>query len=247
MADHTAEAVGGEVSLDPLSALEQALNSGDFQRAVQADQFGDALSQAVGALQEKAESLTTLERLASWVSLVAKKLTPAEVAEVRNALDALEAAAEKLAHENPSREELQLIRSEMQTVGMRVDQVKGRLRAAWSLRVREEFAPPAQLAKALQHLPGQAELARRMAQTALAGLALDQRFPAQAAREEFERRRAERQAQERELASVGTDAERIRFLIRVSEEKATLADLTPALQKWLAEQNALGLFKLRLE
>jgi hypothetical protein len=247
MADHTAGVVGGEATLDPLRALEQALDSGDFQRAVQAEQFGDALGQAVGALREKAESLATLEQLVGWGSLVAKKLTPTEAAEVRTALDALDVTAGKLARENPTREELQLVRLEMQTVGMRVEQVKGRFRAAWSLRVREEFEPPAKLAKALQRLPGQAELARRMVQTAQAGLALEQRFPAQAAREEFERRRAERQTQERELAGVGTDTDKVRFLIRVAEERATLADLTPDLQKWLAEQNALGLFNLRLE
>jgi HAMP domain-containing protein len=247
MADHTAGVVGGEAPLDPLSALEQALNSGDFQRAVQAEQFGDALGQAVGTLRERAESLATLEQLVGWVSLVAKKLTPAEVVEVRTALDALEATAGNLSRGNPTREELQLIRLEMQTVSMHVEQVKGRLRAAWSFRVREEFEPSAKLAKALQRLPGQAQLAQRMAQTAQAGLALEQRFPAQTAREEFERRRAERQAQERELVGVGTDADRVRFLIRVTDGRATLADLTPDLQKWLAEQNALGLFKLKLE
>jgi hypothetical protein len=247
MADHTAGVVGGEAPVDPLSALEQALNSGDFQRAVQAEQFGDALSQAVGALAEKAESLATLEQLAGWVSLVVKKLRPPEVAEVRTALDALEATAGNLARENPTREALQLLRLEIHTVSMHVDQVKGRLQSAWNLRIREEFEPSAKLAKALQRLPGQEEVARRMAQTAQAGLALEQSFPAQTAREEFERRRAERQAQERELAGVGTDADRVRFLIRVTEGRATLADLTPDLQKWLAEQNALSLFKLSLE
>ncbi|RKH62079.1 hypothetical protein [Corallococcus aberystwythensis] len=247
MSELTAEVAGGESSLDSLSALEQALDTGDFQRAVQAEQFGDALGHAVGALREKAESLTTMEQLAGWVPLIAKKLAPTEVAEVRTALDALEAIAGNLARENPTREALQHIRVEMQTLVLRVDQVKGRLRAAWSLRVREEFEPSTKLAMALQRLPGQAELARRMAQTSQAGLALEQRFPAQTAREEFERRCAERQAQERDLAGVGTDSDKVQFLIRVNDGRATLADLTPDLQKWLSEQNALGLFKLKLE
>ncbi|NVJ15317.1 hypothetical protein [Myxococcus sp. AM010] len=247
MSELLAGVAGGEAPLDPLSALEQVLDSGDFQRAVQAEQFGDALGQAVGVLLGSAESLDTLEQLAGWVPLVAKKLAPAEVAEVRTALDALEAISGNLTRESPTREELQHLRVDMQAVSMRVEQVKGRLQAAWSLRVREEFEPSGKLAKALLRLPGQAELARRMAQTAQAGLALEPRFPVQAAREEFERRRAERQAQEGELAGVGTDADRVRFLIRVAEEKATLAELTPDLQKWLAEQNVLGLFKLRMD
>lgn len=228
-----------------LFELAKVMKNGALSQAVQSRDLGNALVDALKALQAKKETLRGLESLSQSVELISPDVQNLD----RNAL--MEAAAEAmklggvLETANESNE-LREVSHSLAKIELLIKLISNRMMSAWQNRIRSEFRPHEKLAQVLARFSTLNPLAKRMANIAAKGRSLENAFPpAEQDREQFTKLLTERDEQLNELSrsDKGVDAQ---FLLKAAEGTANLRDLSPEILKWLSAQNALELFSVRL-
>lgn len=225
--------------MEKAGELDGWLREGSLGRAHEANLLGEELSEALRMIDSTAvkTALQNIERTADLVGEEERVLVADEA-------ERLARAARALLDARGAKELRDWANYRFDDIQQAASKIAKQLRQAWETHCSAAFQQEKQLGSVLGAI--RPELARDMLANASAGKMLGERFPpGPDVRREFDERVRAYEKRREELLREGADESVLKFLLRVADDAATLADLSVAIQDWLRRNRALEHIRLR--
>jgi hypothetical protein len=227
---------------DPLDELEDLLAR--LPEALREKSLGDALSTAVHSVERAAPGLTKLESIAPVALAVSRSLRPKR-ALVERLTERLVAVGEK-ANSADNQEELRDLATRLAGVPEWVGDLGMAVKQAWQEELETDFRGYAGLAEFLERVPDLRPVGVSLGAITKSVLGKAAPFPPDAATlQSVEDARQGVAAACTPLASTSTDL--AAFLLQLVGGRATVADLSPDVQRWLVEHGVVHSIGLMLK
>jgi hypothetical protein len=231
--------------MDALSALECL--SGSIEEAKATRNLGSSVHAAVEAVTQAKQTLERLNRLGGFIALVAPALNGDEKRTLKGTLKDLSGIGIALVQSNDVEALHEATLSLTHDFGRDAAIIETGLNAGWKRLIEREFGVTGRLGRVLSQLPETKALGNKMVSLYQKATTLSASLDtAQTQEKEFKQLQKAKEEANDNLKKLGTEEDVISFLLAVANQQATLGNLTPKVRKWLAECQALELFKISL-
>jgi hypothetical protein len=225
--------------MDKAGELDGWLREGSLGRAHEANLLGEELAEALRTI-DSAAVRTAFQNVERTADLLGEE----ERAQVADEAERLAKAARALLAARTAKELRDWSNYRFDDIQQAAFKIAKHVRQIWQTRCSATFQHEEQLGTVLSAI--RPELARDMLANARAGKMLGERFPpGPDERSELDRRVRAYEKRREELLKDGADESVLKFLLRVADDAATLADVSTVIQEWLRRNDALEHIRLR--
>jgi hypothetical protein len=231
--------------MDALSTLEAL--TGSIEEAKATRNLGSSINAAVQAATQAKLTLDKLGSMSAFVVLVAPTLNGDETQSLGVTLKDLRRIGSALVASNDVAALQEATRLLSHDLGRDITGIQSTLSAGWKRLVEREFGVTGRLGRVLSQLPETKALGNKMISLyqKAASLAANLESAQKQEKELTQLQKARDEANE-SLKQLGTGEDVVAFLLAVANQSATVGKLTANVRTWLAERQALELFKISL-
>jgi hypothetical protein len=231
--------------MDALSTLEGL--SGAIEEAKATHNLGSSINAALQAVTQAKPTLDNLGRMSGFVALVAPALTGDEKQNLRVTLKDLRGIGNALVGSTDVVTVQDATRLLTHDLVRDIGSIQTTLSAGWKRLIEREFGVTGRLGRVLSQLPETKVLGNKMISLYQRATSLAANLEsAQKQEKELTQFQKARDEANENLKQLGTGDDVIAFLLAVANQSATVETLTSKVRRWLAERQALKLFKISL-
>ncbi len=230
--------------VDSLVRLEELLEK--IPEAKNQRNLGAALEKATLAARECDSHIARLEELADYPALIRDNLSEDEAASLDQALSEIREIGATVSSAESS-DALGEAVSAFKKFPTDIRLVEGPVGSAWMRRVDETFEVSGSLGKVLSQIPEAERLGKKfMDLQANVEELRSSRGSANRLEQRFRANKRRLEDLHKELSNIGAGQEVVTFLLQIATDDATLESCGDEVRRWLAERDALALFRVVL-